>query len=215
MATDSVRRSHGPSPTLGSCPCRVDRTRSEGSVGAGRAGQVPVSASRRSSAWRSSSSSRRAVSRLPPSSSASVASPRRALSVPKTSSMALTCGYASVAKVGKDRRHGVQTPLPDLLSAHRLACTAGPQAGVQERRDPRVTARGGGLAPTGRPATTLLAGPGRALGVDAAALQTAPTPSIRDPADVAALASGPGQTPLDQAPTAHPIDRRRRRSYVA
>src|SRR6266496_6216630 len=56
--------------------------------------------------------------------------------------MALTCGFASVAEVGKDRRHGVQTPLPDLLSAHRLARTARPQADIQERRDPRVTARG-------------------------------------------------------------------------
>jgi putative transposase len=55
------------------------------------------------------------------------------------------------------------------------------RAGVQERRDPRVTARGRGLAPTGRPAATLLAGPGRALGVVWAALQTAPTQSIRDP----------------------------------
>ncbi|SRR6266545_95230 len=35
-------------------------------------------------------------------------------------------------------------------------------------------------------------GPGRALGVDAAALRTAPTPTIRDPGDVAALASRPG-----------------------
>jgi hypothetical protein len=51
MATDSVRRSDGPSPTLGSCPCPADRTRSEGSVGAGWAGQAPVSPSRRSSAW--------------------------------------------------------------------------------------------------------------------------------------------------------------------
>src|SRR6266498_3662663 len=135
--------------------------------------------------------------------------------VPKPSSMALTCGLASAAEVREDPRHGVQTPLLDLLSAHRLARTAGPQAGVQGRRDPRGTARGRGLAPTGHPAATLLAGPGCALGVDAAALQTAPTPSIRDPGDVAALASGPGQTPLDQAPTAHPIDRRRRRSYVA
>jgi hypothetical protein len=59
-ATDSVRRSDRPSPTLGSCPCRAARTRSEGSVGAGRAGQAPVSASRPSSAWRTSSSSRRA-----------------------------------------------------------------------------------------------------------------------------------------------------------
>jgi hypothetical protein len=72
-----------------------------------------------------------------------------------------------------------------------MARTAGSQAGVRERRDPRVTARGRGLAPTGRLAATLLARPGRALGVDAAALQTAPAQSIRDPGDVAALASGP------------------------
>ncbi len=35
--------------------------------------------------------------------------------------MALTCGLASVAEVREDPRHGVQTPLLDLLSAHRLA----------------------------------------------------------------------------------------------
>src|SRR6266498_5047230 len=95
--------------------------------------------------------------------------------------------------------HDVATALPHLLPTHQLARTARPRAGIQERRDPRATARGRGLAPTGRPAATLLAGPGRGLGVDAAALQTAPTPSIRDPGDVAALASGAGQTPLDPA----------------
>src|SRR6266700_2380015 len=78
--------------------------------------------------------------------------------MPKISSMALTCGLASAAEVREDPRHGVQTPLLDLLSAHRLARTAAPQAGVQGRRAPRVTARGGGLAPTGRHAATLLAG---------------------------------------------------------
>src|SRR4029453_10453034 len=101
-----------------------------------------------------------------------------------------------MAAVREDPRHGIQTPVLGLLSAHRLARTAGSQAGVQERRDPRVTARGRGLAPTGRPAATFLAGPGRALGVDSAALQTAPTQSIRDPGDVPALAWGPGRPPL-------------------
>ena len=95
--------------------------------------------------------------------------------------------------------HGVPTALPHLLPAHRLARAAGPRADVQERRDPRAATRGRGLAPTGRPAATLLAGPRCALGVDAAALQTAPTPSIRDPGDAAALASRAGQMVLDQA----------------
>jgi hypothetical protein len=96
--------------------------------------------------------------------------------------------------------HDVATALPAFVSAHRLARTARPWAGIQERRDPHAPTRGRGAAPTGRPAATLLAGPGRALGVDAAALQTAPTPSVRDPGDAAGLASGPGQTPLDQPP---------------
>jgi hypothetical protein len=82
----------------------------------------------------------------------------------------LTCGLASVAEVREDPRHGVQTPLLDLLSAHRLARAAGPPAGVQERRDPRATARGRGLAPTGRPAATLLAGPGHPFGMGVARL---------------------------------------------
>jgi hypothetical protein len=68
----------------------------------------------------------------------------------ETQSRTLTCGLASVAEVREDPRHGVQTPLLDLLSAHRLARAAGPPAGIQEHRDPPVTARGHGLAPTGR-----------------------------------------------------------------
>src|SRR6266508_1015279 len=46
---------------------------------------------------------------------------------------------------------------------------------------------------------SLLAGPGHPRGVDPTASQQAPTPSVRHAGDVAALASGPGQTPLDQA----------------
>src|SRR4029453_14644564 len=104
-----------------------------------------------------------------------------------------------MAAVREDPRHGIQTPVLGLLSAHQLARTAGSQAGVPESRDPRVTARGRGLGPTGPPAETPRAGPGRLLGIDSAALQTPPTQSIRDPGDVAALASGPRQTPLGSA----------------
>jgi hypothetical protein len=91
--------------------------------------------------------------------------------------MALTCGLASSG--GGPR--GSSSWHADSSTWSSVSSTTGSPAGVQERRDPRVTARGRGLGPTGRPAATLLAGPGRALGVDAAALQTAPTPSIRDP----------------------------------
>jgi hypothetical protein len=126
--------------------------------------------------------------------------PARTLSVPKTQSTTLTCGLASVAEVREDPRHGVQTPLLDLLSAHRLARAAGPPAGVQERRDPRVTARGRGLAPTGRPAATLLAGPGHPFGIDSAPVGAASTPSVRDARDVAAVAPRPDQAPLDETP---------------
>jgi hypothetical protein len=64
------------------------------------------------------------------------------------------------------RQHDVQTPLPDLLPALWLARTAGPSAGIQERRDPRLAPRGRGLAPTSQPTTLLLARPGRPRGVD-------------------------------------------------
>src|SRR4029453_11635149 len=123
-----------------------------------------------------------------------------ALSVPKTQSTTLTCGLASVAEVREDPRYGVQTPLLVLLSAHRLARAAGPPAGVQERRDPRVTARGRGLAPTGRPAATLLAGPGHRFGIDSAPVGASSTPSVRDARDVAAVAPRPDQAPLDETP---------------
>src|SRR6266511_2855516 len=95
--------------------------------------------------------------------------------------------------------HGVQTLLVDLLSAHRLAWPAHPQPGVQQRRAPRAATCGRGAAPTGRQTTSLLAGAGHPRGVDPTASQQAPTPSVRHAADAAALASGPGQTPLDQA----------------
>jgi hypothetical protein len=92
----------------------------------------------------------------------------------------------------------VQTPLPDLLSALRLARTAGSSAGIQERRDPRLAPRGRGLAPTTQPTTLLLARPGRPRGVDPPPLpKAASAPSIRDARDIAALASGPDQTPLE------------------
>src|SRR5215216_4771427 len=91
------------------------------------------------------------------------------------------------------RQHDVQTPLPDLLPAPRLARTAGPSAGTQERRDPRLAPRGRGLAPTSQPTTLLLARPGRPRGVDPPPPKAASAPSIRDAGDIAALASGPDQ----------------------
>src|SRR4029453_2871552 len=101
-----------------------------------------------------------------------------ALSVPKTQSTTLTCGLASVAEVREDPRYGVQTPLLVLLSAHRLARAAGPPAGVQERRDPRVTARGRGLAPTGHPAATLWVPVIRFMSCDLRILMDQPAESI-------------------------------------
>src|SRR6266511_4686841 len=96
--------------------------------------------------------------------------------------------------------HGVATALPHLLPTHQLARVAGPRASVQERRDPRAPPRGGGAAPAGHPATPLLARPRRTLGADPAAPQAAPTPSLRDAGDTAALASAATQAALDQTP---------------
>src|SRR6266567_3565227 len=97
--------------------------------------------------------------------------------------------------------HGdVETALPYLLPAHRLARTAHPRPGGQGRRDPRTPARGRGLAPTGRPAATLLAGPGYPFGIDSAPVGAASTPSVRDARDVAAVAPRPDQAPLDETP---------------
>src|SRR6266571_5891724 len=96
--------------------------------------------------------------------------------------------------------HDVQTSLPDLVAAYRLARIACPQPGVQGRRAPRATARGGGAASASRPAMPLLARPRRPLGADPAAPQAAPTPSVSDAGDVAALASAAAQAALDQTP---------------
>jgi hypothetical protein len=108
------------------------------------------------------------------------------------------------AGVGCPRRspamEAFATALPDLLSTHRLACTAGRRPGSQERRTARTTARGRGPAPSGRPATPLLARPRRPVSVGPGAPHPAPTPSTREAEDTTALASRPGPTPLDQAP---------------
>src|SRR6266508_2384504 len=77
-----------------------------------------------------------------------------------------------------------------------VAC-CGPSAGVQERRDPRLAARGRGLVSTSQPTTLLLARPGRPRGVDPPPINAASAPSSRDAGDIAALASGPDQTPRD------------------
>jgi hypothetical protein len=94
----------------------------------------------------------------------------------------------------------VATALPDPMPAHRLACTAHPRAGIQERRAPPAPTRGRGPAPTGRPPTPLLARPRRPVGVGPGAPHTAPTPSTREAGDAAALASAVAQAPLDPAP---------------
>ena len=52
----------------------------------------------------------------------------------------------------------------------------------------------------GHPAMPLLARPRRALGADPAAPQAAPTPSVSDAGDVAALASAAAQAASDQTP---------------
>src|SRR6266545_4122554 len=62
--------------------------------------------------------------------------------------------------------HGVQALLFELVSAYRLAWPAHRQPGVLQRRDPRAATCGRGAAPTGRQATSLLAGPGHPRGVD-------------------------------------------------
>src|SRR6266516_160972 len=96
--------------------------------------------------------------------------------------------------------HDVATALPDPLPTHQLARIAGPRASVQERRAPRPPTRSGRAAPTGHPATPLLARPRRALGADPTAPQAAPKTSLRDAGDVAALASAAAQAALDQTP---------------
>src|SRR6266511_4973435 len=95
--------------------------------------------------------------------------------------------------------HDDPTPLPDLVSAPRLARTAHPRAGLQERRDPRATAGGRGAAPTDRQTAPHLARPGHPRGVEPTPPKGTPIPSPRHPRHPAALASSPGQSPLDQA----------------
>jgi len=95
--------------------------------------------------------------------------------------------------------HDTPTPLPELVPAPRLACAPRSQSDVQERRDPGAAPRGRNPAPPGRQTTPHLARPSHPRGVEQAAPKGAPTPSVGDTGDVAALASRPAQSPLDQA----------------
>src|SRR5829696_8947834 len=95
--------------------------------------------------------------------------------------------------------HDASTPLPDLVSTPRLAHTARAQADVQERRAARAATRGRGAASAGRQTASYLGGSGDPRGVDSAPLKGASIPSPRHTGHPAALASGPGQPPLDQA----------------
>jgi HTH-like domain len=65
--------------------------------------------------------------------------------------------------------HGAPTPLPDHVPAPRLAHTARPQAGVQERRAARAATRGRGAAPASPRSASYLAGSGDPRGIDSAA----------------------------------------------
>ena len=65
--------------------------------------------------------------------------------------------------------HGAPTPLPDHVPTPRLAHTARPQAGVQERRAARAATRGRGAAPASPNGSSYLAGSGDPRGIDSAA----------------------------------------------
>ena len=95
--------------------------------------------------------------------------------------------------------HDAPTPLPDLVPAPRLAGTARPRADLQERSAARAATPGRGAAPTGHQTAPHLARPGHPRGVGSAAVKGAPIPAPRHPRHPAALASRPGQPPLDQA----------------
>src|SRR6266511_3752003 len=96
--------------------------------------------------------------------------------------------------------HDDPTPVPELVSAPRLARTARPRADIRERRVARAATRGRGAAPTGRPTASYLARPGHPVGVEPTPLKGAPTPSPGHTRHPAALASSPDQSPLDASP---------------
>jgi len=95
--------------------------------------------------------------------------------------------------------HDAPTPLPDLVSAPRPARTARPRANIQQRSAARAATRGRGPAPTGHQTASHLARPRHPRSVDPTPLKGAPMPSPRHTQHPAALASSPGQSPLNQA----------------
>lgn len=147
-ATDSVRRSDRPSPTLGSCPCRAARTRSEGSVGAGRAGQAPVSASRRSSAGGTSSSSRRACRAC--LGAARRRSPRHGAPSPRPT------GRAPIGASALTARHVGVGDLPQLGQPVNGDAQAVDLPGVAARTAPRCASAASASAASSSPMSLII-----------------------------------------------------------
>jgi hypothetical protein len=77
--------------------------------------------------------------------------------------------------------HDAPTALPDPVSTPRLARTAHPRAGLQERRDPDAATRGCGAATPGHQTTSHLARPGRPRSLDQGPSQATPTLPPRHP----------------------------------
>src|SRR6266705_3912874 len=109
----------------------------------------------------------------------------------------VTCGLAGWAGCGRIAVCVSSPALPDHDPGLRLAATAGPQPGVQERGNYRAPSRGHGAAPAGRPAEAGLGRPGRPGGAGPAATRRAARPPARHTGHAAGVAPPPDHPQVD------------------
>jgi len=116
----------------------------------------------------------------------------------------VTCSLAGGAGYGRIAVRFSSPPVPDHDPGLRLAATARPQPGVQERRDPGSPSRSHAAAPSGRPAQAGLGRPGGPGGAGPAAARGAAGPPARHTGHAAGLAPPPHHAQVDVPESARP-----------
>jgi hypothetical protein len=124
----------------------------------------------------------------------------RWLWVPNWPSAAVTCGTAGRWPSGMIAGRGSTTAVSDVPTSDGLAGTAGSRRTIEERGNPRATARGRRITPPDAQTATVLGGSGGVCSTDPVTVPSLPIASDRHPGHHLAVAPGSGEAALDSAP---------------
>ena len=132
------------------------------------------------------------------------AAPRRPCTASELDTGTVTCSLAGGPGRGRIAVCVSSPPVSDHDPGLRLAATARPQPGVQERGDPGAPSRSRAAAPSGRPAQAGLGRPGGPGGAGPAAARGAAGPPARHTGHAAGLAPPPHHAQVDLPEPARP-----------